>query len=170
LIILGIDPGIAIVGYGIIRSERGLHTVVDYGVIETPKEEMTAVRLAMVAESMEKIINKYKPDDVAIEDLYFNNNQKTIIRVAEARGVLMLTAIRECGRLYEYTPLQVKQSVTGYGRADKHQMQQMVKTLLKLDKIPKPDDAADALAIALCHAQYCRSPQMKASYGETKFK
>jgi crossover junction endodeoxyribonuclease RuvC len=138
-----------------------MHGIVDYGVVETPKEELTAVRLAMIAESMEKIIKRYSPDSIAVEELYFNNNQKTIIRVAEARGVLLLTAIRECGRLYEYTPLQVKQSVSGYGRADKYQMQQMVKVLLKLDKIPKPDDAADALAVALCHAQYCRSPVMR---------
>jgi crossover junction endodeoxyribonuclease RuvC len=157
LIILGIDPGIAIVGWGIINSERGVHTVIDYGVIETPKVEMTAVRLAMIADSMEKIIKTYKPQDTAIEELFFSNNQKTVIRVAEARGVLLYTAIKECGRLFEYTPLQVKQAITGYGRADKKQMQQMVKTLLKLDKIPRPDDAADALAIALCHAQYNRS-------------
>jgi crossover junction endodeoxyribonuclease RuvC len=168
LIILGIDPGIAIVGYGVINSERGLHTVVDYGAIETPKIETTAVRLAMIGESLEKIIKNYRPDDTAIEELYFNNNQKTVIRVAEARGVLMLTAIKECGRLYEYTPLQVKQSVTGYGRADKYQMQQMVKTLLKLEKIPKPDDAADALAVALCHAQYCRSAEYKTGYNKLK--
>jgi crossover junction endodeoxyribonuclease RuvC len=168
LIILGIDPGIAIVGYGIINSERGIHSVVDFGIVETPKDETTAVRLAMIGESMEKIIKTYKPDDTAIEELYFNNNQKTIIRVAEARGVLMLTAVRECGRLYEYTPLQVKQSVTGYGRADKYQMQQMVKTLLKLEKIPKPDDAADALAVALCHAQYCRSAEYKTGYYKSK--
>jgi crossover junction endodeoxyribonuclease RuvC len=150
---LGIDPGIAIVGYGVIDSSKGIHTVVDYGVVETPKEEITAVRLAMIADSVRKIIERYEPRDIALEELYFNTNQKTIIRVAEARGVLLLTAIERCGGVYEYTPLQVKQSITGYGRAEKQQVQQMVKTLLKLDKIPKPDDAADALAVALCHAQ-----------------
>ncbi|MDR2047140.1 MAG: crossover junction endodeoxyribonuclease RuvC [Clostridiales bacterium] len=165
MIILGIDPGIAIVGYGIIGSEKGIHTVVDYGVIETPQSETTAVRLALLAESMEKIIKARRPDSVAIEELYFNNNQKTFIRVAEARGVLLHTAIKECGRLSEYTPLQVKQSVTGYGRADKPQMQQMVKLLLKLDAVPRPDDAADALAVALCHAQHCRSAEARAGYG-----
>lgn len=156
MIILGIDPGIATVGYGILSSERGIHSAVDFGVIETPKNETQAVRLAMLAESIERIIKLHRPDTVAVEELYFNSNQKTGLKVAEARGAIMLTAVRECGDIGEYTPLQVKQAVAGYGRADKAQVQHMVKTLLKLDKIPKPDDAADALAVALCHAQYKR--------------
>jgi crossover junction endodeoxyribonuclease RuvC len=104
-------------------------------------------------QSLKKLIEKYKPDEIALEELFFNNNQKTAINVAQARGVILLTCVKECGRLYEYTPLQIKQAITGYGRADKNQIQQMVKTLLGLKGIPKPDDAADALAVALTHAQ-----------------
>lgn len=153
MIILGIDPGIAIVGYGVVNSERGNHTVVDYGVITTPKEERTPVRLAMIAEALDKLIDKFKPDAIAVEELFFSNNQKTAIVVAEARGVILLTSVNKCGKLYEYTPMQIKQAITGYGRADKLQIQTMVKMLLKLKAIPRPDDAADALAVALTHAQ-----------------
>lgn len=150
---MGIDPGYAIVGFGVINSERGNHAAVDYGVITTPKTEIMPVRLAMIADALEKLIDKYKPDCVAVEELFFSNNQKTAIAVAEARGVIMLTAIRACGRLYEYTPMQIKQAMTGWGKADKLQIQSMVTRLLKLKAIPKPDDAADALAVALTHAQ-----------------
>lgn len=153
MIILGIDPGIAIVGYGVINSERGNHTVVDYGVITTPKELTTPLRLKMIADGLDKLIDKYHPDAVSIEELFFATNAKTAIIVAEARGVILLTVINKCGKLYEYTPLQIKQAITGYGRADKPQMQSMVKMLLHLQQIPKPDDAADALAVALTHAQ-----------------
>jgi len=156
MIILGVDPGIAIVGYGVVRSENGGFSALDYGVINTPGSEETPARLAMIAGGLERIIEKYKPDAVAVEELFFTSNQKTVIRVAEARGVILLTATMKCGSLYEYTPLEVKQAVTGYGRADKAQMQQMVKVLLNLKSIPRPDDAADALAVALCHGQTAR--------------
>jgi crossover junction endodeoxyribonuclease RuvC len=152
MVILGIDPGLATIGFGVLdKDARGGVKVLDYGVILTPKEERLPTRLAMLEQSLKKLIDKYKPDEVALEELFFNNNQKTAINVAQARGVILLTCVKECGRLYEYTPLQIKQAITGYGRADKNQIQQMVKTLLKLKSIPKPDDAADAVAVALTH-------------------
>lgn len=153
MVILGIDPGIAIVGYGLIVSERGNFSLIDYGVIRTPKDESTPVRLAMIEEGLIKLIERYKPDCIAIEELFFANNVRTAITVAEARGVILLTAVKNCGKLYEYTPLQIKQAITGYGKADKLQVQTMVKMMLKLKAIPRPDDAADALAVALTHGQ-----------------
>lgn len=153
MVILGIDPGYAIVGYGLVNSEKGNFSVIDYGVITTPKEEAMPTRLAMIGDAMTKLIEKYKPDCVAVEELFFSNNQKTAINVAQARGVIVLTAINHCGKLYEYTPMQIKQAMTGWGKADKAQIQAMVTRLLKLKRIPKPDDAADALAVALTHAQ-----------------
>ena len=151
--ILGIDPGIAIVGYGVIDFERGNYSLVDYGVITTPKEENTPTRLCMIERSLIKLIEQYKPDNIALEELFFARNTTTAITVAEARGVLLLTATKYCGSLFEYTPLQIKQAITGYGKADKNQVQQMVKMMLKLKSIPKPDDAADALAVAITHGQ-----------------
>lgn len=153
MIILGFDPGLATLGYGAIKSERGKNEMLDYGVLLTPKEENLPVRLAMLEEGIKKVIHQFKPDEIAVEELFFCKNVTTAINVAHARGVLLLTAVKECGRMYEYTPLQIKQALTGYGRADKNQIQQMVKTFLRLPKIPKPDDAADALAVALTHAQ-----------------
>lgn len=153
MIILGIDPGIAIVGYGVIEAVRGNFRMIDYGVIRTPKEESKPARLCMIEEGLKQLIEKYKPDQISMEELFFSTNTKTAITVAEARGVLLLTATKYCGKLYEYTPMQVKQAVTGWGKADKLQVQQMVKMMLKLKNIPKPDDAADALAIAITHAQ-----------------
>jgi len=149
--VLGIDPGLATIGYGIIDREEKKDTVIDYGVISTPKDESTPVRLAMIYDAMATIISKYKPDEIAVENLFFYKNITTGIPVAEARGVILTAAVRECGKLYEYTPQQVKMAMTGFGKADKKQIQQMVKLFLRLDKIPKPDDAADALAIALTH-------------------
>ena len=153
MVILGIDPGLATMGFGVIESEKGNSKVVDYGVVLTPKTESLPVRLALLEEGVKKLAEKYKPDEIALEELFFNNNITTGINVAQARGVILLTCVKSCGRLYEYTPLQIKQALTGYGRADKHQMQMMVKTFLRLEKIPRPDDAADALAVALTRAQ-----------------
>ena len=153
--ILGIDPGYGIVGYGIIDTDDGLRAV-DYGVINTPKEEAMPARLAIIFESLKAIIEKYKPDEIAIEELFFNNNAKTAITVGQARGVLVVAAANRNIPIYEYTPLQIKQALTGYGRADKKQMQNMVKMMLGLNAIPKPDDAADALAAAICHAHSYR--------------
>jgi crossover junction endodeoxyribonuclease RuvC len=153
VIVLGIDPGYAIVGYGIINSIGGRHTPLAYGVIETPKTDRFAIRLKHIADELEKLIESYKPDAIAVEELFFHTNQKTVIMVAEARGVALLVAERSNAKLFEYTPLQIKQALTGYGRADKNQIQQMVTRFLGLSKIPKPDDAADALAVAITHAQ-----------------
>ncbi len=154
MIIVGFDPGIATLGYGVIKTEKGLKPqMIDYGIVSTPKEENLAVRLAMLERGIKQIIEKFKPDEIAVEELFFAKNVKTGIAVAHARGVILLTAIKECGKLFEYTPLQIKQALTGYGRADKNQIQQMVKTMLGLKGIPRPDDAADALAVALCHSQ-----------------
>lgn len=155
MIILGIDPGYAIVGYGIIEKVGSKTNVIDYGVITTHKDERMCDRLVKIADALEIIIDKYKPDCLALEELFFKNNQKTAINVAMARGVLLYVADKKLGSdyLYEYTPLQIKQALTGNGRAEKHQVQYMVKAILNLKSIPKPDDAADALAVALCHSQ-----------------
>lgn len=150
--ILGVDPGLATLGYGVIeKDERGNFRAVDYGVVTTPKEEGLPVRLAMLAEGIQKIIDTFQPAEIAMEELFFSKNITTGIAVAHARGVALLTCVKSCGKLYEYTPMQIKQALTGYGKADKKQMQSVVTSLLKLEKIPRPDDAADALAIALCH-------------------
>ena len=150
--VLGIDPGLATIGFGVLDSDcKGNARAVAHGVILTPKDEALPTRLAMIEEDLKKLIQKYKPQEIALEELFFNNNQKTAINVAQARGVILLTCVKECGRLYEYTPLQIKQALTGYGRAEKKQIQEMVKTMLGLKAIPKPDDAADAVAVALTH-------------------
>jgi len=151
--ILGIDPGYATIGYGIIhRDSRQTIRHIDYGVIITPATETIPVRLAMLEEDLTSIILKHQPDAIAIEELFFGTNTTTAIKVAQARGVILLASIKSCGLLYEYTPLQVKMALTGNGRADKKQMQYMVSAILGLKEVPKPDDAADALAIAICHA------------------
>ncbi len=153
MIILGIDPGLAIVGWGIVCKEKGRVFPVAYGSINTPAHTPVEDRLSMIFEDMNRIIMKYKPDEMAIEELFFNTNTTTGISVAEARGVILLSAKTNGIRISEYTPLQVKQAVVGYGLADKKQVISMVTSLLKLPKPPKPDDTADAIAIALCHAQ-----------------
>ena len=152
--VIGFDPGLAIVGYGVLDFDDFNHkTVVDYGVITTPKEESFPVRLALIYKAVTELIEKYNPDEIAAEELFFNTNITTGINVAHARGVLLLAAVHHCGHLYEYTPLQIKQAMTGYGRAEKKQIQEMVRVYLGLQKVPKPDDAADALAVALTHVQ-----------------
>ena len=154
MIILGIDPGYAIVGYGIIKKDaNGKYRVVDYGAINTPKEEDFPVRLAMIQDGMKCLINKFKPDAIAVEELFFNQNITTGIAVAEARGVILCTAIQHVSKVFEFTPIQIKLAITGNGKADKKQVQFMTKTMLNLKSVPKPDDAADALAVALCLAQ-----------------
>ena len=162
MIVLGIDPGLATMGWGVLKSERGRFETIDYGVVLTPKTETLPVRLAMLEEGVKKLVDKYTPDEIALEELFFNNNITTGINVAQARGVILLTCVKNCGRLYEYTPLQIKQALTGYGRAEKKQIQIMVKTLLRLDGIPKPDDSADALAVALTH---CQTNRLSAPFG-----
>jgi crossover junction endodeoxyribonuclease ruvC len=153
MIILGIDPGIATLGYGVVDKDRsGNCRAIDYGVVLTPKEETLPVRLAILEEGVNRVIDRFSPEEIAMEELFFSKNITTGIAVAHARGVTMLACVKKCGRLYEYTPMQIKQALTGYGRADKKQIQQVVTSLLRLKSIPRPDDAADALAIALCHA------------------
>ena len=154
--ILGIDPGYGIVGFGIIDYINGQYNVVDYGVIETPKTETIPSRLAMIYKSITALVKQYKPDEMAVEQLFYFKNQTTVIPVAEARGVILLAGIDHCGQIFEYTPLQIKQALTGQGRAEKKQVQYMVKAVLGLQNIPRPDDAADALAVAICHANFLR--------------
>ncbi len=152
MIILGIDPGLATVGWGVIKYDKARFQTLGYGTILTPAGIETEERLVQIYEGMSEIISHYKPEEMAVEELFFNNNVTTGIRVAEARGVILLNGRQHGLRIAEYTPLQVKQSVVGYGRAEKKQVISMVTTLLNLPKPPKPDDTADALAIAICHA------------------
>ena len=152
VIILGIDPGVAIVGFGVIEYSGSKFRTLDYGVIRTPAHTDTEKRLASIYRELKEIIEKYHPDAMAVEELFFTNNITTGIRVAEARGVILLSAERAGVPIFEYTPPQVKQAVVGYGKAEKSQVISMVTMLLGLSKPPRPDDTADALAIAICHA------------------
>ena len=153
MIVLGIDPGLAIVGYGVVESVKGRVRPIDYGVINTPAGMRTPIRLQMIHKGLLSLFDKFKPDEIAVEELFFSNNKTTGIPVAEARGVILMTAINYTDKLFEYTPNQIKQAITGWGGADKRQMQEVVRQTLRLPSIPKPDDAADALAVALTHAQ-----------------
>ena len=152
MIILGIDPGFAITGYGVIDYTANRITYIEHGVVSTNAGELFTDRLLKIDEIIGGLVDKYRPDAMAIEELFFNNNAKTAIMVASGRGVALTACAKRGVPCYEYTPLQVKQNVVGYGRAEKGQVQQMVKFMLGLSAIPKPDDAADALAIAICHA------------------
>jgi len=152
MIILGIDPGLAIVGWGVIEYKNARFRTIAYGSVQTPAGLRTEERLRMIFDGVSELLEKYRPDAVAVEELFFNTNITTGIRVAEARGVILLAAERAGVSVSEYTPLQVKQAVVGYGRAEKKQVITMVTVLLGLPKPPKPDDTADALAIAICHA------------------
>ncbi|MDD6880571.1 MAG: crossover junction endodeoxyribonuclease RuvC [Firmicutes bacterium] len=150
--ILGIDPGYAILGWGIIDVIGNRFSVVDYGAVLTDTSMEMPARLQALYNGLTDIINKYKPEDASIEQLFFNSNAKTAILVGEARGVAVLACANGNLNIAEYTPLQIKQALVGYGRADKKQVQYMVKTMLNLKSVPKPDDTADALAAAICHA------------------
>lgn len=157
MVILGLDPGFGTMGYGVLeKNGNGNCRPVDFGVVKTPKEENFGVRLCMLEESVSKLFDKFSPDETALEELFFSKNVTTGIAVAHARGVILLTCNKRCGRVFEYTPNQIKQALTGYGGADKQQMQRTVASLLHLKEIPRPDDAADALAVALCHAYTSR--------------
>lgn len=160
VIIIGIDPGYAIVGIGVVEYRGNRFRTLEYGAITTPAGMPTVDRLKKIYDELTLLLDKHKPDAVAVEELFFNSNQKTAINVAQARGVILVALRNNNVPVYEYTPLQVKQSVTGYGRAQKGQIQQMVKTLLGLNVIPKPDDAADALALAICHAHSSKMNNM----------
>ena len=149
--ILGIDPGIATTGYGAVQYDNQKFRYLACGVIETAKGQPVEERLLSVYESVGKLIDTFRPEALAIEELFYHNNQKTVINVAQSRGVILLAARTKGIPIYEYTPLQVKRAVVGYGRAEKRQVQEMVRILFSLPGIPRPDDAADALAIAACH-------------------
>jgi crossover junction endodeoxyribonuclease RuvC len=154
---LGIDPGTATTGYGLVRlMPDGELVTVAYGVILTPKEASDSARLVMLFDDLNKILKKHKPDTAAVEKLFFSRNVTTGITVGQARGVVLLALEKAHIPTYEYSPNEVKQAVAGYGFAEKRQMQEMVRTLLHLEKIPKPDDAADALAIAITHLNTAR--------------
>ena len=159
--VLGIDPGYAIVGYGLVKKEGNDIKPLQYGVIRTAADIPIEQRLNEIYSDLTQLIEAFRPESVAIEKLYFNTNEKTAINVAQARGVIILACTRAGVPIYEYTPLQVKMSVVGYGRAEKKQVQELTRSILKLDKIPKPDDAADALAIAVCHAHAAGNPLLK---------
>ncbi|MCI2056662.1 MAG: crossover junction endodeoxyribonuclease RuvC [Oscillibacter sp.] len=153
MLILGIDPGVATIGFGLINADRGQAQMLRYGAITTPAGVPLSRRLLQIENDMEALIGQLNPDVISIEELFFNNNITTGIAVAHGRGVILYAA-EKCGiPLFEYTPSQVKQAVVGYGRAEKHQVMDMTRRLLKLKAVPRPDDAADALALALCHAR-----------------
>ena len=167
--ILGIDPGIATIGFGLVEAERGQARMVTYGAVTTPAGLPLSRRLYQIDRDMEELIGKLRPDVMAIEELFFNTNLTTGIAVAHARGVLLYTA-EQCGiPLHEYTPSQVKMAVVGYGKAEKRQVMDMTRRLLHLKAVPRPDDAADALALALCHARSATSrlPQQGSGVKET---
>ena len=157
--ILGIDPGLAIMGYGVVEECAGRLCMVDYGTVCTEAGLSMPARLNRIYDGVTELIARHRPDAVAFEELFFNKNVKTALQIGHARGVAMAAAYRMQCKLYEYTPLQVKQAMTGYGRAEKRQMQSMVKLFLCLDEVPQPDDAADALALAICHAHSMKYPR-----------
>ncbi|ACL75700.1 crossover junction endodeoxyribonuclease RuvC [Ruminiclostridium cellulolyticum] len=166
MIIMGIDPGFAITGYGVVKYEGNKFSVLDYNAITTVASMKFSDRLLVLYNELEKLINKFRPDAISIEELFFNKNIKTALTVGHGRGVAVLAAAKSGIDIFEYTPLQVKQSVVGYGRAEKAQVQQMVKAILNLPAIPKPDDVADALAVAICHGN---SHRMGALLGNDRF-
>ncbi len=154
MVILGIDPGYAIIGWGVVRYERGRFMPLDFGAVLTAAGTPFPERLEKIYRELTAILERHHPDAVSVEKLYFQNNQKTAIEVAEARGVILLALQQAKVPVFEYTPLQVKSAVTGYGQAQKPQVMEMTRRLLRLQEVPKPDDTADALALAICHAQY----------------
>lgn len=157
MVILGIDPGVATIGFGVINAERQKNTLIQYGTITTPAGIPLASRLLQISNDMEELIHLFQPDEMAIEELFFSTNITTGISVAHGRGVILLAAEKLGVPIFEYTPIQVKQSVAGYGKADKKQVMLMTQRLLHMNRIPRPDDAADALAIAICHSRAATS-------------
>ncbi len=154
MIVIGIDPGLATVGFGVIRADENSVIPLSYGCIRTSGEKKTPQRLLEIYTEINELLEKYAPDNIAVEKLFFTRNVTSAMGVSEARGVIFLAAQQKHIPLFEYTPAQVKQAITGSGRADKRQMQEMIRNLLKLDDIPRPDDAADGLSIALCHINW----------------
>jgi crossover junction endodeoxyribonuclease RuvC len=164
--ILGIDPGTAIVGFGVIDVDGSRCIQKEYGCIRTSSQDPTPLRLRQIYENMKELIDRCKPQCVAVEELFFNKNVKTALAVGQARGVIFLAAVEKGLPVFEYTPLQVKQAVVGYGRAEKDQIQEMVRVLLRLESRPSPDDAADALAVAICHAHSRKLNDIFRQHGE----
>lgn len=154
MIILGVDPGLATIGVGVIEADNGNYKALEYGSIITKPHQLIENRLAQIYDKLTEIIERHKPDCMAVEELFFNTNQKTEVAVAMARGVILLAGRKQGVDIYEYTPLQIKQSVVGYGRAEKKQVIYMTRVILRLKADPKPDDTADALAAAICHGNY----------------
>lgn len=163
--IVGIDPGYAIVGYGVVEYRNSAFTTLDYGAVLTPAGMPFQERLVLIYDEITQLLDRHKPQAMAVEKLYFGNNKTTGIDVAQARGVILLSAQQHQTEVYEYTPVQVKQAVVGYGKAEKHQVMDMTRRLLKLTQMPKPDDTADALAIAVCHAHAAPSRLTRQLFG-----
>lgn len=161
MVILGVDPGIATIGYGVINAQNGSFSALEYGAIITKPHQLLEDRLLQIFDELTTIIKRHSPDCMALEELFFNKNVKTAVDVSQGRGVILLAARKQGLDIYEYTPLQIKSSVVGYGRAEKQQIMYMTKLLLKLEKEPKPDDTADALAVAICHANHASSSIFK---------
>ncbi len=157
MVILGIDPGVATIGFGLIRAERGKNTLLQYGVITTPAGIPLSQRLLQISRDMDELLTQFKPDEMAVEELFFTKNITTGISVAHGRGVILLSAEKAGIPVFEYTPMQVKQAVAGYGAAEKRQVMLMTQRLLGMKEVPKPDDAADALALAICHGRAATS-------------
>jgi crossover junction endodeoxyribonuclease RuvC len=157
MLVLGVDPGSAITGYGLVKQTGNKLEAVNFGCIRTSSSQCIEVRIKKIYDEIKNLIFNFKPDNFAVEELFFNKNVRTALTVAQARGVILLAGAENGLDVYEYTPLQVKQAVVGYGRAEKAQVQYMVKTILGLPEAPKPDDVADALAIAICHAHFFKS-------------
>ena len=160
MIILGIDPGLATLGYGVIEAENDKRRLIQFGTLTTPAGQPMPQRLRAIFQGMNQLMDIYRPDDVAFEELFFSKNITTGMAVSAARGVALVAVVQRTDNLYEYTPMQIKQAVTGYGGADKHQVQQMVRMLLNMKDIARPDDAADALAVALTHANSMNMKKM----------
>jgi len=160
MIILGIDPGLATLGYGVIEAEGQKRRMIQFGTLTTPAGQPMPQRLRAIYQGMNQLMDIYQPDEVAFEELFFSKNITTGIAVSHARGVALLAVVQRTDNLYEYTPMQIKQAVTGWGGADKHQVQMMVKMLLNMNQIARPDDAADALAVALTHANSMNMKKM----------
>ena len=164
MVILGIDPGIANTGYGLIKVEQRTLESIDFEVIRTDAKMESAHRLKVIYDELIRLVNQYQPDVFVVEELFFNTNVSSALTVGEARGVVKLAAANTHRQVFSYTPTQVKQAVIGYGKASKRQVQAMVKVLLKLDEIPRPNHAADALAIAICHARCAKAIQLRERY------
>lgn len=164
MLVLGIDPGLAITGYGLVQEQDGNLLLVDCGIITTPARVPVSKRLQQLHEGLQRVLDTYQPDAASVEELFFGSNAKTAMLVGQARGVILLTLSMRGVTIHEYTPMQIKQAIVGHGGAGKKQMQRMVKMLLDLPEIPTPDDAADAVAAAICHFHSARMANLLAAH------